>query len=336
MQELETKAQSHEDAIDITAFSAIFSSLLEAKGKSDPSQVLTQMYFGAIAKMTPAPTVQEVWTAFEKILENGSFPSSGEIKQLIRDERNRNQHALPAADSSTTATASPAIARSGRVTVLRCILETQGVTPFYRAMLNGSGVLGEIVGRASGSTEPITHEEVLAALALKKPDHEFLKTVQFVEPEPEPEPEENSEEVLEESPEEIPYSPVPAPNLGSVCVVNLRAERSAIKQPGFVYIGRQSDRLSLHASPLQNPFRMGVDGDRDDVCDAYEEEVLEPAIASRKGEVWNELNLLSRRVLQGESLILGCFCEPERCHGHSVARAIASIVLSVAGELENA
>ena len=68
---------------------------------------------------------------------------------------------------------------------------------------------------------------------------------------------------------------------------------------GAYYIGR--------GSPLGNPFVIGRDGTRDEVCDKYEVWIdrqthLLPLIAS----------------LEGRDLV--CFCFPKRCHGLTVRR----------------
>jgi Domain of unknown function (DUF4326) len=58
---------------------------------------------------------------------------------------------------------------------------------------------------------------------------------------------------------------------------------------GAVYCGR--------GSPYGNPFRIGVDGDRDEVCRRFRAEIL-PA--------------LDVSALRGKDLV--CFCAPRRCH----------------------
>ena len=62
-----------------------------------------------------------------------------------------------------------------------------------------------------------------------------------------------------------------------------------------VYIGR--------GSKFGNPFMIGRDGDRDDVCDKYEQMV-------RKNP---ELLKAIKAELKGKDLV--CFCKPKRCHG---------------------
>lgn len=77
-------------------------------------------------------------------------------------------------------------------------------------------------------------------------------------------------------------------------VLNMR--RDAIPQEA-VYIGR--------GSPWGNPFHIGKDGDRNYVCDQYEEVVLPR---------------LDIEPLRGKDLV--CFCAPQRCHGDSILRAL--------------
>ena len=64
---------------------------------------------------------------------------------------------------------------------------------------------------------------------------------------------------------------------------------------GAVYIGR--------GSPWGNPFVIGKDGDRDAVCDKYEQMV----------ENYPQLKEKIKSELAGKDLI--CFCSPARCHG---------------------
>lgn len=78
--------------------------------------------------------------------------------------------------------------------------------------------------------------------------------------------------------------------------------------PQYVYIGR--------GSPYGNPYPIGQPHPvtnrpmtRDDVCDLFEAHTL--PILKR------ELDLAS---LKGKILV--CFCHPQRCHGHPLAKAI--------------
>ena len=68
--------------------------------------------------------------------------------------------------------------------------------------------------------------------------------------------------------------------------------------PFDVYIGR--------GSKWGNPFRIGVHGNREEVCDRYIEWMsTQPHL------------LQALKELKGKRL--GCFCAPERCHGDFLA-----------------
>ena len=67
-----------------------------------------------------------------------------------------------------------------------------------------------------------------------------------------------------------------------------------------VYIGR--------GSPYGNPFVIGKDGTRDDVCDKYEDMVMANPHYIRT----------VKQNLKGKSLV--CFCKPARCHGDFLSR----------------
>jgi hypothetical protein len=65
-----------------------------------------------------------------------------------------------------------------------------------------------------------------------------------------------------------------------------------------VYIGR--------GSPWGNPFVIGRDGDRNEVCDRFERETLPT---------------LDLEPLRGKDLV--CWCKPARCHGDIILAALA-------------
>ena len=70
--------------------------------------------------------------------------------------------------------------------------------------------------------------------------------------------------------------------------------------PDAVYIGR--------GSPYGNPWKVGVHGTRDEVCDAYEQALLSnPELVARV-----------KSELKGKDLV--CFCAPKRCHGDTLLR----------------
>jgi hypothetical protein len=67
-----------------------------------------------------------------------------------------------------------------------------------------------------------------------------------------------------------------------------------------VYIGR--------GSPYGNPFIIGKDGSRDEVCDKYETMLkTNQALIDRV-----------KTELKGKDLV--CFCAPKRCHGDTLLR----------------
>lgn len=74
--------------------------------------------------------------------------------------------------------------------------------------------------------------------------------------------------------------------------------------PDSVYIGRPSK--------WGNPFQIGKDGNRDEVCDLYEKMVLSNLDFQEKIKI----------ELRGKNLV--CFCAPKRCHG--------DILLKIANE----
>ena len=85
-----------------------------------------------------------------------------------------------------------------------------------------------------------------------------------------------------------------------ITVVDIR------KAPYDVYIGRANPRYRLPRSKWANPFKIGPDGDREQVIAKYRAYVL-----SRPDLV------AARPELQGK--VLGCWCAPPPCHGDVLA-----------------
>lgn len=79
----------------------------------------------------------------------------------------------------------------------------------------------------------------------------------------------------------------------------------------FRVLNKRRDRIPREAkyigrgSPYGNPFVIGIDGDRDEVCRRFECEVLPT---------------LDVDALRGSDLV--CFCAPARCHGDSILRKL--------------
>lgn len=75
---------------------------------------------------------------------------------------------------------------------------------------------------------------------------------------------------------------------------------------GAIYIGR--------GSMWGNPFVIGKDGNRDDVCDKHEQHLWHQIRV-------NEITLQELASLHNKPLV--CFCAPHRCHGHTLEKAAA-------------
>jgi len=70
-----------------------------------------------------------------------------------------------------------------------------------------------------------------------------------------------------------------------------------------VYIGRAGKGMSGY---FGNPFKIGEDGDREQVIQKYKE------------WFWNRVNEdveFRNRVIELKGMTLGCFCHPKLCHG---------------------
>lgn len=153
--------------IEFELFQQVFAALLEAKGKRDPDGILAQLYYDAL-KQT-APTQDEMWSAIAAHIDHsGPLPSAGEIKQHVWDERKRSSPALPAAEPIEMKL-SPKEARRNRVALLVGVYKAVGDAPFYRKMLDSNaGLWSRIAGTLSGDSGPVSHEEVIAAIALQE------------------------------------------------------------------------------------------------------------------------------------------------------------------------
>ena len=79
--------------------------------------------------------------------------------------------------------------------------------------------------------------------------------------------------------------------------ITIHNKRANTAPDDAVYIGR--------GSAWGNPFVIGRDGTRDDVCDRFEREVLPT---------------LDLEPLRGKHLV--CWCKPARCHGDAMLRVL--------------
>lgn len=89
---------------------------------------------------------------------------------------------------------------------------------------------------------------------------------------------------------------------GRAVVANAERDKNLIQWAESKGIAVRIDR----GSPYGNPFIMGKDGTRDQVCDNYRDHYLPHKPSIRKSD------------LKGKVLV--CHCYPERCHGESLIK----------------
>jgi hypothetical protein len=100
----------------------------------------------------------------------------------------------------------------------------------------------------------------------------------------------------------------------------LNCTHGARPGPDCVYIGgfHREPGLLLVPSAWRNPFRVPLDGDRDEVCVLFEEWLL----GRRPGPPGHRVKPARLREwlpeLRGKDLL--CSCAPERCHGEVLLR----------------
>lgn len=77
-----------------------------------------------------------------------------------------------------------------------------------------------------------------------------------------------------------------------------------IGRAGIVFI--DGERYPKRSSPFQNPFKIGKDGDRDEVIDKYRSYIIDNI---EKNEI------LMKQLINMKGKRLGCWCYPDACHG---------------------
>lgn len=103
-------------------------------------------------------------------------------------------------------------------------------------------------------------------------------------------------------------------NDGITVVANASADKNLICWAEAEGLAVRIDRGTKYG----NPFILGEDGDRDEVCDAYETHYLphKPSITDR----------IDAGELTGKVLV--CHCYPERCHGDCLASTVNDAMAS--------
>ncbi len=108
-----------------------------------------------------------------------------------------------------------------------------------------------------------------------------------------------------------------------VSVVNAKADMMELHRGE--YIGRGNRRGRLTRSPLANPFKIGRDGDREQVIAKYRD-WLHCRIQAGDREVLNELARLTSIVERTGKLVLACWCAPLPCHGDVIKATIEEVL----------
>ena len=103
----------------------------------------------------------------------------------------------------------------------------------------------------------------------------------------------------------------------TIYVTSRRVHSDAAPQGAVVvYIGRPS--------PLGNPYKIGADGDRDEVIRRYRQ-WLEHALRFKpevKKEFWR-----IKRLSMNNDIALQCWCSPLPCHGDVIKEMLDGLVL---------
>jgi len=101
---------------------------------------------------------------------------------------------------------------------------------------------------------------------------------------------------------------------GVTVVANASADKNLIQWAEGQGLAVRIDRGTRYG----NPFIMGEDGDRDEVCDAFEDNYIpfKRSITDR----------IDRGDLTGKVLV--CHCYPERCHGNHLAESANAALAS--------
>ena len=92
---------------------------------------------------------------------------------------------------------------------------------------------------------------------------------------------------------------------GETIVINMNTHFHVLKYAKDKGIYKQIDRYS----EFGNPFWLGTDGNRDEVCDGYI-------------EYYKHKRSLHSKIIDLKGKVLGCHCHPLRCHGDYLKKIV--------------
>jgi Domain of unknown function (DUF4326) len=107
------------------------------------------------------------------------------------------------------------------------------------------------------------------------------------------------------------------------------------KLDGFVgedkiYIGRANKYYRQKESPLHNPFKIPEDGDRSEVSKKFDKYLYQKVKLWMNEGILDETMFAIReicfKVLDGQEVILCCYCKPLQCHGDGIVRCVEWII----------
>lgn len=102
---------------------------------------------------------------------------------------------------------------------------------------------------------------------------------------------------------------------GSVTTHHVR--ETGVRADLHLYCGRKGacNRTDLIDANLGNPHFMADESLREAVCEAYKADLEDESHPH-----WRNITLIGRRMFEGKSVALYCFCKPKRCHCDEIAR----------------
>ena len=98
---------------------------------------------------------------------------------------------------------------------------------------------------------------------------------------------------------------------------------SDFSNPKYVYIGRPM--AQYHGSPLQNPFVLHSEDEREKILKKYEK-FLDHHVLIQTAHICNELKRLYRKIKRYGEIILVCYCNVnQHCHGDCIKNKIIQL-----------